>query len=157
VTNSLIDNGRVLEVDFIMAKVTIPKMRIEFDVSPEGIPLNPPGQFPSPILLARKMGRAGHMYQRYVKPHELLSSTEAAMILKVSLQCLHEWSKNGVLKAKRVKDRLFFVSRDVQKLARKRGVHPVPENPEREKIFREARRKGLQWVKDEKGTPWVIG
>lgn len=147
----------MLIVDSMSKTFRFPEIKIQFNVSPDGrCQLNPP-EFPCPILLSRKMGRSGHVYQRYVKPHELLSSTEAAMILKVSLTALYYWVDDGILKPKRVKDRLFFVSRDVQKLARKRGIHPVPGNPEREKKFREARRKGLLFTEDENGVPWLVG
>jgi hypothetical protein len=134
-----------------------PKIEIEFGVGPGGYRSNPRGEFPSPITIRRKMGRAGHMYERYVQPHELLSSTETALILKTSLRYLYWWVEHGKLKPKRVKDRLFFVSSDVQELARKRGVHPIPENPKWEKKLRETQQKGLLFVEDADGCLTLVG
>src|SRR5262249_33157889 len=140
-----------------MAGFKPPEIEIEFGVSESGCLLNPRGQFPSPILIKRKMGRSGLVYQRYVKPHQLLSSTETTMILKVGLRYLYRMIEAGKIKSKRVGDRLFFISRDVQKLARARGVHPIPPNPELERKIREARRAGSLVVEDEKGVLWLNG
>jgi hypothetical protein len=148
--------GALVVYDFkAMAQYKPPEIQVEFGVSLMECLENPPKRFPASITFKRRMGRTGFIYQRSVEPHELVSSAEAIVILQIGLRHFYRVIKDGKLKPKRVKDRLLFVSRDVQKLARKRGVHPIPENPKWEKKLREARRKGSLVVEDEKGVLWL--
>src|SRR5947207_1373026 len=72
------------------------------------------------LTINRRIGGSPHKYERYVKLEDSLSSTEAARILKISVRHLYRLVEEGHLKCKKQRKRLWFVSKDVQRLAKKR-------------------------------------
>lgn len=100
-----------------MAKPRFAKMEVVFD--------NPPDKHGlTTFTIIRKVGRSGHHYERHVKPNDLLSSPEAARLLRVSVRHLYRLVKEGRIRYKRRQRHLWFVSKDVQKvqLGRRRGL-----------------------------------
>jgi hypothetical protein len=98
-----------------MAKPHFAQMEVVVD--------NPPDKHGfTTFTIIRNVGRAGHHYERHVKLDDLLSSPEAARILRISVRHLYRLVKEGRIKCKKQNTHLWFVSRDVQKiqLARKR-------------------------------------
>jgi excisionase family DNA binding protein len=98
-----------------MAKPRFAQMEVVFD--------NPPDKHGfTTFTIIRNVGRAGHHYERHVALNDLLSSPEAARILRISVRHLYRLIKEGRIKYKKLKTHLWFVSRDVQRvqLARRR-------------------------------------
>ena len=96
----------------VMAKPRFAPIEVVFD--------NPPNkQGFATCTIIRTIGRAGHQYERHVKLDDLLSSPEAARILRISVRHLYRLVKEGRLKCKKQKKQLWFVLKDVQ------GVHLV--------------------------------
>jgi hypothetical protein len=84
---------------------------------------NPPDTYGfTTFTIIRKVGRSDHGYERHVKLDDLLSSSEAAQILRISVRHLYRLVKEGRIKCKKQNTHLWFVSRDVQRvqLARRR-------------------------------------
>src|ERR1700704_595488 len=76
---------------------------------------NPPDKYGfTTFTIIRKVGRSDHHYERHVKLDDLLSSPEAARILRISVRHLYRLVKEGRIKCKKQKAHLWFVSRDVQ-------------------------------------------
>lgn len=99
----------------LMAKPWFAQMEVVFD--------NPPDKHGlATFTIIRNVGRSGHHYERHVKLNDLLSSPEAARILRISVRHLYRLVKEGRIKCKKQNNHLWFVSRDVQRirLARKR-------------------------------------
>jgi hypothetical protein len=98
-----------------MAKPRFAQMEVVFD--------NPPDQHGfTTFTIIRNVGRSGHHYERHVKLNDLLSSPEAARILRISVRHLYRLIKEGRIKCKKQHKHLWFLSRDVQRvqLARRR-------------------------------------
>lgn len=49
-----------------------------------------------------------------IEPGKLLTRTETANLLKISLPTLDDWTKTGVIKAKRIGSRIRYVYSDVE-------------------------------------------
>lgn len=49
-----------------------------------------------------------------IEPSKLLTRSEAANLLKISLPTLDDWTKTGVIKAKRIGSRIRYVYSDVE-------------------------------------------
>jgi hypothetical protein len=84
---------------------------------------NPPDKHGfTTFTIIRKVGRSDHRYERHVQLDDLLSSPEAARILRISVRHLYRLVKEGRIKCKRQHTHLWFVSRDIQRvqLARRR-------------------------------------
>ena len=92
-----------------MAKPRFAQMEVVFD--------NPPDKSGfATFTIIRNVGRADHRYERHVKLDDLLSSPEAARILRISVRHLYRLVKDGRIKCKKHNTHLWFVSRDVQKV-----------------------------------------
>jgi hypothetical protein len=97
-----------------MAKPRFAQMEVVVD--------NPPDtQGFTTFTIIRKVGRSDHRYERYVKLDDLLSSPEAARILRISVRHLYRLVKEGHIKCKKQNTHLWFVSRDVQRVQLARG------------------------------------
>jgi hypothetical protein len=99
-----------------MAKPRFAQMKVVFD--------NPPDKHGlTTFTIIRKVGRSGHYYERQVKLDDLLSSPEAALLLRISVRHLYRLVKEGCIKCKKQHTHLWFVSKDVQRfqLARRRA------------------------------------
>ena len=99
----------------VMAKPRFAQMEVVFN--------NPPDKHGfTTFTIIRTVGRSGQHYERHVKLDDLLSSPEAARILRVSVRHLYRLVKEGRIKYKKQNTHLWFVSRDVQRvqLARRR-------------------------------------
>jgi excisionase family DNA binding protein len=99
----------------VMAKPRFAQMEVVVD--------NPPDKHGfTTFTIIRNIGRSGHHYERHVELNDLLSSPEAARILRISVRHLYRLVKEGRIKYKKLKTHLWFVSRDVQRvqLARRR-------------------------------------
>lgn len=99
-----------------MAKPRFARLEVVFD--------NPPDTHGfATFTIVRTVGRSDHRYERHVKLDDLLSSPEAARILRISVRHLYRLVKEGRIKYKRQNAHLWFVSKEVQRvqLARKRG------------------------------------
>lgn len=78
---------------------------------------NPPDKHGfTTFTIIRNIWRSGHHYERHVKLDDLLSSPEAARILRISVRHLYRLVKEGRIKYKKQKTHLWFVSRDVQRV-----------------------------------------
>jgi hypothetical protein len=78
---------------------------------------NPPDKHGfTTFTIIRNVGRAGHHYERHVKLNDLLSSPEAARILRISVRHLYRLIKEGRIKCKKQHKHLWFLSRDVQRV-----------------------------------------
>ena len=99
-----------------MAKPRFAQMEVVFNHPPDK-------QGFTTFTIIRNVGRSGHQYERHVKLDDLLSSPEAARLLRISVRHLYRLVKDGRIKCKKQHTHLWFVSRDVQRvqLARKRG------------------------------------
>jgi excisionase family DNA binding protein len=92
-----------------VAKPQFAQMEVVFD--------NPPDKHGfTTFTIIRNVGRSGHHYQRHVKLDDLLSSPEAAKILRISVRHLYRLVKEGRIKCKKQKTHLRFVSKDVQRI-----------------------------------------
>lgn len=92
-----------------MAKPRFAQMEVVVD--------NPPDKHGfTTFTIIRNVGRSGHHYERHVKLDDLLSSPEAARILRISVRHLYRLVKEGRIKYKKQKTHLWFVSRDVQRV-----------------------------------------
>lgn len=99
-----------------MAKPQFAKVEVVFD--------NPPDKRGFLALtISRRIRGSPHKYERHVKPDDLLSSTEAARILRISVRHLYRLAKEGSLKYKKQRRNLWFTSKDVQSFALKRRPH----------------------------------
>jgi hypothetical protein len=99
-----------------MAKPRFARLEVVFD--------NPPDKHGfATFTIVRTVGRSDHRYERHVNLDDLLSSPEAARILRISVRHLYRLVKEGRIKYKKQKAHLWFVSKEVQRvqLARKRG------------------------------------
>ena len=93
----------------IMAKPRFAQMEVVVD--------NPPDKHGfTTFTIIRNVGRAGHHYARHVELNDLVSSPEAARILRISVRHLYRLVKEGRIKYKKLNTHLWFVSRDVQRL-----------------------------------------
>lgn len=70
----------------------------------------------STYTIIRSVGRSGHKYERHVKLDDLLSSPEAARLLRISVRHLYRLVKEGRIKCRKKKKNLWFVSKDIQRL-----------------------------------------
>src|SRR5262249_21242588 len=78
---------------------------------------NPPDKHGfTTFTIIRKVGRSDHRYERHVKPDDLLSSPEAAQVLRISVRHLYRLVKAGRIKCKKQHTHLWFVSREVQRV-----------------------------------------
>jgi excisionase family DNA binding protein len=76
---------------------------------------NPPDKYGlTTFTIIRKVG--GHHYERHVKLDDLLSSPEAARVLRISVRHLYRLVKEGRIRFKKQHTQLWFVSRDVQRV-----------------------------------------
>src|SRR5438067_10603342 len=92
-----------------MAKPRFAKMEVVFD--------NPPDQHGfTTFTIIRNVGSSGQHYERHVKLDDLLSSPEAAQVLRISVRHLYRLVKEGRIKCKKQKTHLWFVSREVQRI-----------------------------------------
>ena len=92
-----------------MAKPHFAQMEVVFN--------NPPDKRGfTTFTIIRTVGRLGQHYERHVKLDDLLSSPEAARILRISVRHLYRLVKEGRIKCKKQKTHLWFVSRDVQRV-----------------------------------------
>ena len=92
-----------------MAKPRFAQLDIVFD--------NPPDkQGFSTYTIIRSVGRASQKYERHVKLDDLLSSPEAARLLRISVRHLYRLVKEKRITCKRMNKHLWFVSRDLQRL-----------------------------------------
>lgn len=73
------------------------------------------------LTISRRVGGSPHWYEREVKPHDVLSSPEAARILGISVRHLYRLIRAGALPYKKQKKHLWFISKDVQRVALKRA------------------------------------
>jgi len=92
-----------------MAKPRFAQMEVVVD--------NPPDKHGlTTFTIIRNIGRSGHHYERHVKLDDLLSSHEAAQVLRISVRHLYRLVKEGRIKYKKQNTHLWFVSRDVQRV-----------------------------------------
>ena len=93
----------------VMAKPRFAQMEVVFN--------NPPDKHGfTTFTIIRNVGRLGQHYERHVKLDDLLSSPEAARILRISVRHLYRLVKEGRIKCKKQNTHLWFVSRDVQRV-----------------------------------------
>jgi excisionase family DNA binding protein len=92
-----------------MAKPRFAQMDVVFDN-----PLDKHGF--TTFTIIRKVGRSGHHYERHVKLNDLLSSPEAARVLRISVRHLYRLVKEGRIRYKKQHRHLWFVSKDVQRV-----------------------------------------
>lgn len=92
-----------------MAKPRFAQIDVVFD--------NPPNKHGfSTYTIIRSVGRSGHKYERHVELDDLLSSPEAARLLRISVRHLYRLVKEGRIKCRKEKKHLWFVSKDLQRL-----------------------------------------
>ena len=102
-----LDSRRKLFV--VMAKPRFAQMDVVFN--------NPPDKHGfTTFTIIRTVGRLGQHYERHVKLDDLLSSPEAARILRISVRHLYRLVKERRIKCKKQNTHLWFVSRDVQRV-----------------------------------------
>ncbi len=87
---------------------------------------NPP-EIPSSVTIRRWV--SGQKYEREVKPNDLIGTTEAVHILKITLRHLYRLVENRILKPIRKKSKIYFKLGDIEKLAKERGVWPSGKGP----------------------------
>ncbi len=87
---------------------------------------NPP-EVPSPVTIRRWVG--GHKYEREIRPDDLIGTTEAVKILKITLRHLYRLVEDRKLKAIRKAAKIYFKLHEVEKLAKERGTWPSGKGP----------------------------
>jgi excisionase family DNA binding protein len=73
------------------------------------------------LTVRRRIETSPYKYEREVKPNDLLSTAETAKVLGITVRHLYRLVDEGHLKYKKQRKRLWFVSRDVQRLVQARG------------------------------------
>jgi excisionase family DNA binding protein len=99
-----------------MGKQRFAQVEVVFDNPPDNR-----GFFALTIIRRIRIAGSPHKFEREVKPNGLLSSTEAAKLLRVSVRHLYRLVEEGHLKREKQRKHLWFVSRDVQRFAMKRA------------------------------------